>query len=1264
MARTVKVNGVSIPISADTTELRKSLRLINSDMTTLNSSLKTVNDSLKNTMTPDSSKNIEKYSKKIEILNELIDKSVAKQSSFGQYLLGLKVDLDNGIRAQSAVAEEMKLKRNQQIQAEEEEKRYRNELKRTEQALVLVKYALTNASDSFDDSNSKLSKALKEIGAETDLLKEKLKTYDQSLKLDPTQWDMYAAKIHAQRDIIDQCEKAVEAYEAQIKDVENALASGAITQETANTKIAEYETSMKKVALRAAQASIAIDSIQAEMNDVKIAMDEATRKAEEDAKKAADALKKVNLNDMKESFSKSLKDIQLETENLKNELKTIDQEIKLNPTKIDNYRNKIELLNKIVEQASKEEKEYKKQIDAVRDAQAKGNITTEDADDLIKEYTSDMRKAAEAQKQAKNEITAVKKETSLVGKVTAEAGKQFKLLGTIIKGNLISSVVVGGLKTVGNLIGNIGRGLYNAARNAARFTLNYASDAINSASGLRETRQSTERLYGSNAFGESIYEASLNTWSTDAWKTIGLSKQNVLKGVNSLGNLLINKGLAPDEAAEVAKALMQRAADLGANFDKDTGEVVEALTSLYQNQPKPGYAYGIFAGKSAIAAQASLEAVQGNESKIIGYEKAYEEYEKAQKELAEAVKANGEQSEEATVASENLEKASKDLTKVIKAYTKREITSEDEVRALFNMIMGQTNWTEGTFEAESKGWRGMKEVLNAGLENVKDQIGDALLPAAETVLSGVKNLFSGEEGQSLINELTQFIGELSQDFADYVKNGGLKEIKDKVIDIFNAIKGFFTEENIASFEDYLKTKMPKFLSLAEKVLEFIQNLFVAFGGVFDWMAKKAEVTMAGDEAYNKAITEGKSEKEAEKQKGYAEKKKKAEQQGKVWLTPEEERAQNLIFTKPNGIEHDPTLDNFVYNPETGLYEYDFVKGNNPVKNLPSSQKLHDEVEKQVAEAVQKIIDEEAQKQEESKPEVKVTVTTKKEPEPEPDPINPNYRKSGLKESELNRLGYSQNKNGFYSGFYQAPNGNYYPVGGDYSKIEESIAKIADALSTGGQQINKEEEKITDDTNEFGEENSAAMKDSVKKTQASADTAKSISLSAYWDKLKEMWSIVGGWQEAAATGNSVVLTGPTVVEGGSTGGTGTGNTGIVKKKSGTSFVTNLWNTAADAYNNVYNKLLGKAPGGPVIEGVSYLVGEHGPEIFTPAVSGRILDHMASRDAVGSTTNNNYGGNVTLYQTINVSGAGASSVGQRAANDFVTALQKRGINPRRI
>jgi hypothetical protein len=82
---------------------------------------------------------------------------------------------------------------------------------------------------------------------------------------------------------------------------------------------------------------------------------------------------------------------------------------------------------------------------------------------------------------------------------------------------------------------------------------------------------------------------------------------------------------------------------------------------------------------------------------------------------------------------------------------------------------------------------------------------------------------------------------------------------------------------------------------------------------------------------------------------------------------------------------------------------------------------------------------------------------------------------------------------------------------------------------------------------------------------------------------------------------------------------------------------------------------KADGGPVTAGSTYIVGERGPEVFVPSVSGSIVPNHA----LG-------GGGVTLVQNINVdSRSDQASImqamamaGERAKNDIMASLNRGG------
>ena len=74
---------------------------------------------------------------------------------------------------------------------------------------------------------------------------------------------------------------------------------------------------------------------------------------------------------------------------------------------------------------------------------------------------------------------------------------------------------------------------------------------------------------------------------------------------------------------------------------------------------------------------------------------------------------------------------------------------------------------------------------------------------------------------------------------------------------------------------------------------------------------------------------------------------------------------------------------------------------------------------------------------------------------------------------------------------------------------------------------------------------------------------------------------------------------------------------------------------------------KASGGPVMGGKSYLVGERGPELFTPGVSG------------GITPNGSFGGGANI--TVNVNGGDPNSI-VRALQQYVRQSGPVPVNTR--
>ena len=95
----------------------------------------------------------------------------------------------------------------------------------------------------------------------------------------------------------------------------------------------------------------------------------------------------------------------------------------------------------------------------------------------------------------------------------------------------------------------------------------------------------------------------------------------------------------------------------------------------------------------------------------------------------------------------------------------------------------------------------------------------------------------------------------------------------------------------------------------------------------------------------------------------------------------------------------------------------------------------------------------------------------------------------------------------------------------------------------------------------------------------------------------------------------------------------------------------WNTDMGVNDN---PIWGRRAGGPVSAGRSYLVGEKGPEIFTPRSSGNIT----ANDKIGGGTMINVSVNATESK-VSANGGEAKQLGESIA----TAIQQQLVKERR-
>lgn len=194
----------------------------------------------------------------------------------------------------------------------------------------------------------------------------------------------------------------------------------------------------------------------------------------------------------------------------------------------------------------------------------------------------------------------------------------------------------------------------------------------------------TQQAYGAldAVFGKN--SAAVKRWSESAVNDVGLARGEYAQMSATLGAGLRNSGV--DNYAAKTRGLIKIGADLAAQFGGSTAESVAALGSLLRGEADPIERYGVSIKQSDVNARLAA----------LGQDK---------------------------------------LTGAAR--------KQAEMQARLSLVTQQTKTSQGAFRRESSTLAGQQQRLAANFTNVKDKLGQKLLPVMTRALGAVNRMFDG-----------------------------------------------------------------------------------------------------------------------------------------------------------------------------------------------------------------------------------------------------------------------------------------------------------------------------------------------------------------------------------------------------------------------------------------------------------------------------------------------------------------------------------------
>lgn len=209
-------------------------------------------------------------------------------------------------------------------------------------------------------------------------------------------------------------------------------------------------------------------------------------------------------------------------------------------------------------------------------------------------------------------------ETQDVGNDLGDAAKKGISFGDVLKANILSDVIMSGMRALGGLIAD-------AARELAQFT----QTGIETASNLQEVQNVVDTTFGENS-------SAIDAFAQSAASAFGLSELSAKQYSSTLGAMFKSMGLADDQVLSMSEDLTGLAGDMASFYNLDSEDAFAKLRSGISGETEPLKQLGINLSQANLEAFAMSEGLTTAYSSMTEAEKATLRYQYIMQATADA----------------------------------------------------------------------------------------------------------------------------------------------------------------------------------------------------------------------------------------------------------------------------------------------------------------------------------------------------------------------------------------------------------------------------------------------------------------------------------------------------------------------------------------------------------------------------------------------------------------------------------------------------
>lgn len=395
-------------------------------------------------------------------------------------------------------------------------------------------------------------------------------------------------------------------------------------------------------------------------------------------------------------FNTAMREIDDQAKNISKNLKIVDDTLKTNGQSAEAAAAKLKLLQDAYKNASLK-------VESIQEAIKKLNSKFAD-NKSSEEYRSQLKKLEGALQ------TAMLEQDNALEKVVAfkdaeeDTAESTSMLGDIIKGNLISDAITKGIGILVDLLKSAAEMAWEAVKGVASFI----GETIDLAKNMEETKSKVEAVFGEEG------RAEIEEWASNAAHDFHTTQQAAMEAVSAFGNIMLNMGMATDEAQKYSEQLVLVAAAQADFNNMETTEVLEKITSALAGNYKGLQSLGIVLKEADISERALI---------MTGKEEA------------------------------------------------DQLTDLDKKQAALSLIIEKSDFAVQKYSENTGSLVSMQAELKAKLTDVKTEIGERLYPVAEKLFNKIIEFTNTEEFTQLLDTIYDVFTQIAESVMEFINSG-------------------------------------------------------------------------------------------------------------------------------------------------------------------------------------------------------------------------------------------------------------------------------------------------------------------------------------------------------------------------------------------------------------------------------------------------------------------------------------------------------------